>query len=146
MKKIIGILCVVILSACITEIDNDGECGDKNGIIRDKCANVYSNTDSYKTDNNTYETIKLVFVLGTGAYDLVLTDSDGLIEKNIYTTGATLRYSGFESQSSLTVNISEVDRTNGRVISGSFEFKGTYAENFQSTPIEIKGEFKDVNF
>lgn len=148
MKYILKISLILLfgLTSCIVEHDNEPECGEKNGKIRDKCANVYSKYDSYKTDNATYETIKLVFVLGTGNYDLLLTDSEGLIEKKIYKSGAILRFSGFESQTSLTVYISKVDRTNGRVISGNFEFKGTYAENYTSTPIEITGEFADVNF
>ncbi|NIJ44177.1 hypothetical protein FHR24_000616 [Wenyingzhuangia heitensis] len=148
MKYILRISLVFILglSSCIMEHDNEPECGDKNGRIRDECAKVSSDIDSYKTDSETYETIKLVFVLGTGTYDLLLTDTDELIKKNIYKSNATLRFSGFESQTSLTIYISKVDRTNGRVISGNFEFKGTYAENFQSTPIEINGEFNNVNF
>nr|WKN38806.1 hypothetical protein K4G66_08830 [Tunicatimonas sp. TK19036] len=143
MKNTVVIILLVGLglfsSACTKD---DEKCPEGyNGILQGKCVRVTHEYDSYKSDGATYESVYLLFRSGSGNVGLTISDTDGLIEKGVYTNG---RYSpgGSLIQTECIITIAEVIRNSetGTTISGSFRYEGTY----QGNPVERSGSFNDV--
>ena len=146
MKNKVTTLLIALVAVAGFSCEDEIACdADENGSINGDCRRVVSRARDYKSDGETFETIKLSFISGTGTSDLVISDSDGLIEAGEYTT-ASYHFSGRSQQNRLVVYIGEVNRENGNTISGSFIFEGTYSENYQSYDVEKTGSFSNVSF